>query len=53
MHGSLILYFPRPEAVLVGNHVYALASKADAFHFQAHALFQGGFAMQFDSAARA
>ncbi len=37
--------------MLVDVHVHALATKADTFHFQAHALFQGGFAMEFDGAA--
>jgi len=37
--------------VLVGVHVHALAAKADTFHFEAHVLFQGGFAMKFDGAA--
>lgn len=37
--------------MLVGVHVHALAAKADTFYFEAHVLFQGGFAMKFDGAA--
>src|ERR1017187_5436739 len=49
--GNLLLHFPRPEAVLVGVHVHALAAEADTFHFEMRALFQGGFAMELDGAA--
>ena len=38
--------------MLVSIHVHALAVKADAFHFETQALFEGRFAVQPDSAAR-
>ncbi|SPE40914.1 hypothetical protein SBA3_400010 [Candidatus Sulfopaludibacter sp. SbA3] len=42
---SVLLEFPALEAMLVFGHVDALAAEADAFHFEAHALLQGGFAL--------
>ena len=38
--------------MLVSVHVHALAAKADAFHFETQALFEGRFATEPDSAAR-
>lgn len=37
--------------MLVDDHVHALATEADSFHFEAHALFERGFAVQLDGAA--
>jgi len=47
------IQLPRAEAVLVLRHVHAAAAKADTLQFEARALFQAGFVLQFDGAARA
>ena len=38
--------------VLVLRHIHALAAEMDAFHLQACALFEPGFPLQLDRAAR-
>ena len=47
------LELPRAEAVLVLRHVHAAAAKAHALQLQPRALFQAGFILQLDGAARA
>lgn len=48
-----LVELPGAEAMLMFGHVHALAAEANAFEFQAGALFEAGFELELDFSAGA